>query len=128
MPLGMQALRSIKLLVSAAFTLAMLAWILIGGVGGAYLGRNPDKAGAYAFGTMNVDPKASYLDQAGQMIEGYKAADKAMGEIKKIDQEAADEEFSRRSHEFIEERYGPLGESTDSEPAVPAPAGDDYYE
>lgn len=124
----MQALRSIKLLVSITFSLAFLAWILIGGVGGAYLSSNPDQAGAYALGTMNVDPKASYLDQAGQMIEGYRQADKSLTELKKLEQDAADEDFSRKSQEFVEERYGPLSETSGDEPMDPTPVSDASFE
>ncbi len=130
MTLTMQALRSIKLIIGITVSLAVLAWILIGGVGGAYLSSNPDKAAAYAFGSMNVDPNAGFLEQAGQMIQGYKQADKSLTELKQIEAEAeaADEGFSRRSHEFIEERYGPLSETSGDEPMETAPVSDASFE
>ena len=101
----MQIFRQIKLLLSVVFSLALVGWILVGGVGGAYLSSNPDKAAAYAIGTMQVDPKAGYVDQAQQMIKGYQNSEKLVGELTAAEQEVRDAEFSRKSAGFLEDRY-----------------------
>jgi hypothetical protein len=87
------------------------------GIGGTYLQLNPEKAAAYALGSMTVDPKAGYFEQAMQMISGYSSVnsemDKARAELADL-RNLSDEDLQQRREEFIEERYGPLGESDQS--------------
>ena len=106
-------MRNIKIVfqcIGAVFFVALLSF----GVFGTYLERNPEKAAAYALGSMTVDPNASYYDQAMQMIRGYTTASGAMDDASEQlaeMQELQDEGFERRSTEFMEDRYGSPGDS-----------------
>ena len=102
----MASFRIIKLVFSFVVLIAIIG---IGG-GFAYMEHKPESAAAYALGTMAVDPKASYLDQARQMIHGYKAADQAIEDTKTA--QAKDDEFAERSQGFIHDRYGALDDGS----------------
>ena len=66
----MNPVRTIFKIIGAVWIIAILAI----GIGGTYLEHNPEAAGAYALGTMNVDPKANLFRQAGQLAQGVAAA------------------------------------------------------
>jgi hypothetical protein len=66
----MNPVRTFFKIIGVVWIIAILAI----GIGGTYLEHNPEAAGAYALGTMNVDPKANLFKQAGQLAEGVSAA------------------------------------------------------
>lgn len=84
------AVNSIRILfkvIGAVFVIGMIAI----GIGGTYLERNPEEAAAYAVATMGVDRDAGMLDQAGQMIDNYGDARRAIA-----DAEIAESEYRVR--------------------------------
>lgn len=81
----MNSVRFVFKLIGAAWLIAVLAI----GIGGAWLQRNPEAAGAYALGAMNVDPKANPLRQAGQMAEGVALARDGLAAVRDLERSRA---------------------------------------
>jgi hypothetical protein len=77
----MNPVRKIFKVIGAIWLIA----ILVIGIGGTYLQRNPDAAAAYALGTMNVDPKAGVFKQAGQLAEGVETAREGIAEMRAVE-------------------------------------------
>lgn len=94
----MNSIRTIFKLIGAVWLIA----ILVIGIGGTWLGRNPEAAAVYALGTMNVDPKAGVVGQAGQLAQGVAAAHdgmKAMREMERDRRTERDLDDARRRYE-----------------------------
>jgi hypothetical protein len=77
--------------VRALFKVIGVIWlvaILVIGIGGTYLERNPDAAAAFALGTTNVDPKAGVFKQAGQLAQGVAAAREGLEEMREASEQS----------------------------------------
>lgn len=102
----MNSVRLVFKLVGAVWLIAVLAI----GIGGTWLERNPEAAGAYALGAMNVDPKANPLKQAGQLAEGAAMARDGLAAMHDLERSRAKWEQSadkrRKYQELREEGWG----------------------
>ena len=81
-----------------------LVAILVIGIGGTYLERNPEAAAAFALGTTNVDPKAGVFKQAGQLAQGVAAAREGLEEMREADKQSRSVSSIRSSPALSEAR------------------------
>jgi hypothetical protein len=102
----MNSVRTIFKLIGAIWLIAVLAI----GFGGAWLQHNPEAAGAYALGAMNVDPQANPLRQAGQMAEGVSMAREGLAAMRGLERSRAaldrTADKRRKYRELREEGWG----------------------
>lgn len=101
-------MNSIRILFKVIGAVLVIGMVAIG-IGGTYLERNPEEAAAYAVATMGVDRDAGMLDQAGQMIDNYGDARRAIA-----DAEIAESEYRVRRAQRAAAVEGWGGESADA--------------
>lgn len=102
----MKPVRTIFKVIGAMWIVAVLAI----GIGGTYLQHNPEAAAAYALGTMNVDPKANVVKQAGQLADGISAAHEGLEELREAERDhRTDKNLAEARRKYAEARAAGYG-------------------